>query len=91
MVESIFRLCGLFIRTKIERACKREMSFASIFIKSGILDIIIIAMCFGYGLTTTGLWLRLARLVLITASAIELFPQIDVLMVSLLQVLFYHS
>jgi hypothetical protein len=85
MLDCWCRLFGTLLKIQIEKVCKREMTTRAIISRSGILDIIVTALCFAYGFTTTGLWFRLVRLVLITASALEMFPQMDVLMVSDMQ------
>jgi hypothetical protein len=80
-LDSLFRLCGFALRVLIEKACNREMTVRGMILKSGSIDIIVTFLCFAYQFTTTGLWFRLLRLLLITASAMEMFPQMDVLMV----------
>ncbi len=81
LFDSCCRLFGLLIRISIEKAFHREYTVFDLMMHSGFLDIIVTCLCFGLGLTEIGLWFRLIRLFLITAAVLELFPQIDVLMV----------
>ena len=89
LIESLCRLFGVIIRVKIEAAFKRKISEVHVFFHSGFIDVILTSLCYGYGLTTTGLWFRLLRLIAIISALLELFPQLDLLVVGLRVVIFY--
>ena len=80
LVKGTVRLCGLFMRIKIEKAYQREVTVIDAILGSGVLQLLATCACFGFGFTDVGLWIRLVRLALTTSTVLEVFPHINILM-----------
>jgi hypothetical protein len=80
LVHSFMRVLGLYMRIKVEKAYQREVHALDAFTSSGILQLVATCMCFGYGLNTVGLWVRVTRLALTTPTVLGVFPHINVLL-----------
>ena len=80
LLYSIIRMCGLFMRIKIEKAYQRVVTNYEAVISSGILQFVTVVLCFAFGFTEVGMWMRLLRLGFTTSTVLEVFPHINVLM-----------
>ena len=80
LLYSIIRMCGLFMRIKIEKAYQRVVTTYDALMTSGILQFLTVILCFGFGFTEVGMWMRLLRLGFTTSTVLEVFPHINVLM-----------
>jgi hypothetical protein len=76
LVEAICRVLGTLIRIKIEEAFDRKVNFMDMFLGSSFLDMIVIILCFVYGTSYVGLWLRFIRLLLPSASVMKIVPHV---------------
>lgn len=84
LVQSLLRIGGTVIRYKIDRAFNRQVDSGELLRKSGLLAVLVTAVCVGVQLDSeVGQWLRLVRLSFIAGTVLEIFPHIDVLMVGL--------
>jgi hypothetical protein len=81
LLDGLLRLLGLYIFVRIEQAFHREISLIELLRQSGILDMVVSCISFGYLQSVTGMWIKLLRLILVTVSVLEVFPYVDVLMV----------
>jgi len=79
LVYGVCKLLGLHMRIRIEKAYQRKVTVMQAIVDSGAVQLLACCLCLGYGITETGLWIRLVRLALTTSTVLDLFPHMSVL------------
>lgn len=88
LIDAIIRLLGIPMFIRIEYAFGREANGFNLILKSGSFrDILIVILCLSYGITITGLWLRLLLVVSLIPSFIEIVPKLSILLSSITKAL----
>jgi hypothetical protein len=82
LIDGVLRMSGLYIRLCIESAFNRDVSYVSTTLRSGFIDTTMTILSFAYGLEFLGLWFRIFRLMVLFSVLMDLFPHLDVLLVS---------
>ena len=77
-------LLSIPMRIRVEDAFSRKLNYKElILVSGGIKELPLVIACLAVGLTQTGSWLRLVRLVLLTTSFIDVLPHLVILLSSL--------
>lgn len=86
--DAFVRLLSIPMFIRVEYAFGREVNGLNLLWKSGsIRDIVIVILCLSYGISMTGLWLRLILLISLVPSFIEVVPKLSILLSSITKAL----
>lgn len=84
ILDAAITFFSLPINVALSDLFGEKMTLVGLTGKSRLLDVIVACICFGEGLSNVGLWFQVLRIILITISVIELIPQAEALLVSII-------
>ena len=88
LLDAIVRVISIPMSIRIENACGRNVDKVQmLFMNDSFVTIPLIVLSLSIGLTPSGYWCRIARLVILTPTFLETFPHLSILLSSITRAL----